>query len=149
MARAPESRIGPALLRDAVSGVRIDRQFSVPGLARVSPDGLTVFIDSGLPFVWRGGGADVDVESLLALHERAEGALLRGGFSPEVAHAVAEAAERRVLEELGVSWIAWRQFLEAELERAASPAPSGRAMVMPPRSPRLPGRHAGCRRRER
>lgn len=149
VARAPEGRVGASLLADALAGVHVDRRSGVAELARLGPDGRTVLLDAGLPMVWSDGLAEVDVDGLLVLHERIEHALRDAGFGDEAAHAIAESAERRVVEEVGASWIAYRSFLEAQLRRALAseglpgasrPAARGASQVL---------RHAACRRRQR
>lgn len=86
-----------------------DRSFEVPSLAIYSKDGKKFYIDRRLPTDFQGQ----DPAIFLLTHEITEKALRdRLGFNYEKAHEIATCAEKCSVEQAGLEWIEYQQWVE-------------------------------------
>jgi hypothetical protein len=86
-----------------------DRSFEIPSLAIYSKDGKKFYIDRRLPTDFQGQ----DPAIFLLTHEITEKALRdRLGFDYEKAHEIATCAEKCSVEQTGLEWIEYQQWVE-------------------------------------
>jgi len=86
-----------------------DRSYEVPSLAIYSKDGSKFYIDRRLPTDFQGQ----DPAIFLLTHEVTEKALRdKLGFDYEKAHEIATSAEKCSVEQAGLEWIEYQQWIE-------------------------------------
>lgn len=103
-----------------MEGVKLSRQYHVPGLAGYSIDGKTIYIDSRMPM----GFDDVHTDQFLLVHEATEKALMgKLGYSYRHAHDLALHAEKRAVERAGVDWNKYDAFMQHWIKQIGEQVP--------------------------
>ncbi len=100
--------------------VRVDRRWDIPYLAGYSRAGRTIFIDRNLPKTFAYRGRRVKIDPFLVLHEAVEIALLdKLDIRYDHAHQIALLVERSAVQEAGVEWAPYHEFMLKHIRRVA------------------------------
>jgi len=92
-----------------ISSSICNRSYEVPWVAGYSKDGKTFYIDKRIPTDYLGQ----DPAIFLLVHEITEKALRdRLNFDYEKAHEIATCAERCAVEQAGLEWVEYQQWIE-------------------------------------
>ncbi len=100
--------------------VRVDRHWDIPYLAGYSRAGRTIFIDRNLPKTFAYRGRRVKIDPFLVLHEAVEIAMLAMlDIRYDHAHQIALLVERSAVQEAGVEWAPYHEFMLKHIRRMA------------------------------
>ena len=109
-----------AAISEILKRVRVDRRWDIPYLAGYSRAGRTIFIDRNLPKTFAYRGRRVRIDPFLVLHEAVEIAMLdKLDIRYDHAHQIALLVERSAVQEAGVEWAPYHEFILRHFRRVA------------------------------
>jgi hypothetical protein len=110
-----------AAISEILKRVRVDRRWDIPYLAGYSRAGRTIFIDRNLPKTFAYRGRRVKIDPFLVLHEAVEIAMLdKLDIRYDHAHQIALLVERSAVQEAGIEWVPYHEFMLTHIRRLAS-----------------------------
>jgi hypothetical protein len=110
-----------AAIAEILKRVRVDRRWDIPYIAGYSRAGRTIFIDRNLPKTFAYRGRRVKIDPFLVLHEAVEIAMLdKLDIRYDHAHQIALLVERSAVQEAGIEWAPYHDFILRHFRRVAA-----------------------------